>query len=287
MELKYRSLEILESKSFCVERKEAPRFNSDWHYHDEYELILTLRGEGVRIIGDEIDQFTAPEMILLGKNLPHLFKNKEDETHVDYLTLSFKDELNNLALFDLPELGKIKDLLKKSKRGILFSETTMKKVRQLFINLAKEPQGNYSFLNFLKILNTLSEDTKYKYIASEEFSLQLMGDSENRLKNVLNYLGEEYTRDISLEELAEVAHMTKNAFCRYFKEKTGKTAFAYLREYRVGKACQMLIEGNKTITEICYDTGFNSFSTFTRIFKNLKSISASEYQNRYSNLSVA
>lgn len=283
MELKYRPCENLESESFYVKRNKAPYFGPDWHYHDEYELILTLKGEGVRIIGDEMDQFTAPELIFMGSNLPHLFKNKEDETDVDYIILKFRDDIEQLPIFKLPELKKVKGLLRKSNRGILFSKETVKKITPLFIKLA-ENEDCSRVIGFLQILDILSSAIDYEYIASEKFSLQLFEEGENRLQNVINYLGEEYTRDITLEELAEVAHMTKNAFCRYFKEKTGKTAFAYLREYRVSKACQMLIDGNKTITEICYDTGFNSFSSFTRIFKSLKNISASEYQNKYAQL---
>ncbi|GGZ87562.1 AraC family transcriptional regulator [Algibacter mikhailovii] len=280
MELKYSPLKSLDSQSFYVKRHQVPYFGPDWHYHDEYELILTLKGEGVRIIGDEMDQFEAPELILIGSNLPHLFKNKVDETEVDYIVLKFKDDINELPLFKLPELNRVKDLLRRSKRGIKFSPETVQKIKPLFIKLA-ENKGCNKVISFLQIFDILSNASQTEYLASEKFSLQLIEDGEDRLQKVLNYLGEEYTRDISLEELAEIAHMTKNAFCRYFKEKTGKTAFGYLREYRVSKACQMLISSNKTITEICYDTGFNSFSSFTRIFKSLKNISASEYQNRY------
>tara|TARA_R110002049_G_scaffold45604_2_gene132926 strand:+ start:39469 stop:40335 length:867 start_codon:yes stop_codon:yes gene_type:complete len=288
MELKYAPLSNLDldSKSFYVKREKAPYFGPDWHCHDEYELILTLKGEGVRIIGDEIDQFQAPELILMGSNLPHLFKNKENVNDVDFIVLKFKDDLNQFPLFKQPELLGVKQLLKQSKRGILFSKETIKKITPIFINLAKN-QDCGSLINFLQILDILSKAEEYEFIASEKFTLQLIEDGEDRLKKVLNFLGEEYIRDITLEELAEVAHMSKNAFCRYFKEKTGKTAFEYLREYRVGKACQMLINGNKTITEVCFDAGFNSFSTFNRIFKNLKNKSANEYKNTYAHLGSA
>jgi AraC-like DNA-binding protein len=121
-------------------------------------------------------------------------------------------------------------------------------------------------------------------MASEDFQLKDSSKGEDRIQNVINYIGENYIKDISLDDLAEVAYMTTNSFCRYFKSRTGKTAFQFIREYRVNKACQMLINGKKSIAEICYDNGFNSFSSFNRIFKNLKNISASEYKNKYMNL---
>ena len=131
------------------------------------------------------------------------------------------------------------------------------------------------------MLHILSGETSFNYLCSENFILSAEETSEDRIHKVINYISEKYTKDITLDDLAEVSHMTTNSFCRYFKSRTGKTAFQFIREYRINKACQMLINGEKTIAEVCYDTGFNSFSSFNRIFKSLKNTSASEYKNKY------
>ena len=93
---------------------------------------------------------------------------------------------------------------------------------------------------------------------------------EDRLQNVIDYISKNYFKDISLQDLSDLSHMTTNSFCRFFKNKTGKTAFEFIREYRINKACQMLMNGRKSISQICYETGFNSFSSFNRVFKQLK-----------------
>ena len=86
---------------------------------------------------------------------------------------------------------------------------------------------------------------------------------------------------IHLEDLTALIHMTTNSFCRYFKENTGNTAFNFIREFRINKACQLLINTDQKISQICYSTGFNSVSTFNRIFKIIKGLSASNFRLNY------
>lgn len=282
MELTYNPSEKLILKTFYVERKQIPHYGINWHYHEGYELLLNLKGKGVRIVGDNIDYYEAPELILMGTNLPHLFKNGEHDENdsIDYIVLKFDEIFNGQAVFNLPELSQIKYLLSNSKRGILFSNKTINTVKKQLKKLLKS-EGVNGFLIFMNILKTLSEVEDYEFLASEGFLLKASSKGENRIQKVMDYISENYTKDINLEDLAEVAFMTTNSFCRYFKGRTGKTVFQFIREFRINKACQMLIKDEKSISNICFDTGFNSFSTFNRIFKNLKNVSASEYRSNY------
>ena len=101
---------------------------------------------------------------------------------------------------------------------------------------------------------------------------------EDRLQNVIDYISKNYFKDISLQDLSDLSYMTTNSFCRFFKNKTEKTAFEFIREYRINKACQMLMNGRKSISQTCYETGFSSFSSFNRVFKQLKKVSAKRVQ---------
>ncbi len=285
MELKYCPLDSKFLNSFYVEKKVAPYFGKDWHYHSEYELVLTMKGDGVRIVGDSMDQFTSPELIFMGAKLPHLFKNKNEEVDVEYYIIKFGHEIGGQNIFEIPGLKSIKEFLCRSNRGILFSKDVVNLIQPLIIEMI---EGNdvTKFLNLLKVLEILSKEEHIEYLASENFVLEEKSTAEHRIQKVMDFMNEEYNRDITLEDLAEVANMSKNAFCRYFKNKTGKTPFQVIREYRINRACQMLINGNKSIAEVCFDTGFNSFSTFNRIFKSMKQISATEYKSRYIKLSA-
>jgi AraC-like DNA-binding protein len=140
-------------------------------------------------------------------------------------------------------------------------------------------------IRLISILNRLALIKKTRALTSENFNLlNLESENENRLQKVINYIVKNYTNEISLKELSELSYMTTNSFCRYFKDRTGKTAFQFIREYRVSRACQMIINSSKTVSQIWRDTGFNSFSSFNRVFKSVKGISASEYKSKYQRL---
>jgi AraC-like DNA-binding protein len=273
---------IGESESFYVNRKKLPYFGGHWHYHEEFELMYTIKGGGIRIVGDNMDHFHENELVFIGSNVPHLFKDdyKDDEASTDSIVLKFNNLFKGQNLFTLPEFQNIANFLKTAGRGIIFSKKTVKKVKKILIQLSKS-EGAERFVHLFAVLNILANEENFQYLASEHFTLKTTNKGDDRTQKVIEYISENYNKDISLDDLAQVAFMTTNSFCRYFKKRTGKTVFQFLREFRINKACQMLINGEKTIAEICYDTGFNSFSSFNRIFKDLKNISASEYKSKY------
>lgn len=282
MELKYLPSVISESESFYVNRQEQPYFGGHWHYHDEYEIMYTIKGDGIRIVGDHMDHFQDGELVFIGSGAPHLFRNdeKDVEEPVDYVVVKFNTLFKGQNFFSLPEFSSIASFLKASTRGIIFSKETIKKVKHLLV-LLSESNDAEKFVNLFAVLNILANEENFQYLASEHFSLKTSNKGDDRTQKVIEYISDNYSKDISLEDLAKVAYMTTNSFCRYFKKRTGKTVFQFIREFRINKACQMLINGEKSIAEICYDTGFNSFSSFNRIFKDLKNISASDYKSKY------
>ena len=264
-------------------RNREPYYGANWHFHEEYELIYTIKGNGIRIIGDSMSHFKSPSLFLTGPWMPHLYKNEEPGPRikeVDFIVVKFTDLWLGQDVFSLPELSSIAELLKTSKRGIKFPKKTCKLVHDLMTQLV-ESDGAYKIINFLTVLNKLAEETNYRLLASPEFSLPATVSGENRLNRVIDYISENYTNDISLEEIADVAAMTPNSFCRFFKSRTNKTAFQFINEYRISKACQMLVEGEVSISKICFEAGFNSFSSFNRTFKKFKSISPGEFKEKY------
>lgn len=289
MKLEYNPSITSDFESFYIERKKAPYYGMHWHYHEEFELMYSMKGEGVRIVGDNMDHFNENELVFLGSNVPHLFKHEEkgNPLPVDFIVIKFNALFDGqYPLFQLPEFSKINQFLTNSNRGILFSKQTIEKVKEYLIKITESSDAD-RFIYLFTILNILASETDFEQLSEEPFSLRKSAKGEDRTQKVIDYISVNYTKNITLEDLAEVAYMTTNSFCRFFKDRTGKTAFQFLREFRINKACQMLINGEKSIAEICYDTGFNSFSSFNRIFKKLKNISASEYKARYIQLNKA
>ena len=286
MQLKYSITETKENQSFFSERKTIPYFGADWHYHEDYELLYPITGTGVRIVGDSIEYFNENELVLLGSKVPHLFKNElgDSSFEVDYIVIKFKPALIYKFVENVPEFSNIKSLLQRSSQGILFSQMDSFSILKDLIEIC-ESKGAKRLILLLGALNRLALIKDTKSLSSENFNnSSLKSKNEDRLQRVISFILENYGRKIDLEELSGISFMTSNSFCRYFKERTGKTAFQFIREYRISRACQMIINSHKSIAQISEDTGFNSFSSFNRVFKSIKGVCASEYKSKYRKL---
>jgi AraC-like DNA-binding protein len=286
LQLKYSITETKENQSFFSERKTIPYFGADWHYHEDYELLYPITGTGVRIVGDSIEYFNENELVLLGSKVPHLFKNEVEDSsfEVDYIVIKFKPALIHKFVENVPEFSNIKSLLEKSTQGILFSQIDSFSILKDLIEIC-ESKGAKRIILLLSTLNRLALIKGTKSLSAENFNNSgLKAINEDRLQRVISFIVENYGRKIDLEELSEISFMTSNSFCRYFKERTGKTAFQFIREYRISRACQMIINSHKSIAQISVDTGFNAFSSFNRVFKSIKGVSASEYKSNYRKL---
>ena len=286
MRLKYSITQTEDYQSFFSERKTIPYFGEDWHYHEDYELFYPINGTGVRIVGDSIDYFNENELVLLGSKVPHLFKNEleDSSSQVDYIIIKFKPVLINKFVDNVPEFSNVKSLLENAHQGTIFEQMDNYLILEDLIRIC-ESKGADRLIRLISTLNRLALIKQTSSLTSVNFKLIcLESENEDRLQRVINFIVKNYVSEISLKELSDLSYMTTNSFCRYFKERTGKTAFQFIREYRISRACQMIINSRKSISQICLDTGFNSFSSFNRVFNAVKGISASEYKSKYQRL---
>ena len=286
MKLKYSVTETKDYQSFFSERKTIPHFGVDWHYHDDYELFYPINGTGVRIVGDSIEYFNQNELVLLGSKVPHLFKNEVEDSssEVDYIIIKFKPVLINKFVDSVPEFSKVKSLLENARQGTIFRQIDSYLMLEDLIRIC-ESKGADRLILLISILSRLALIKEKNSLTSENFSLiGLESENEDCLQRVINFIVENYIKEITLKELSEISCMTPNSFCRYFKDRTGKTAFQFIREYRISRACQMIINTRKPLSQIYLDSGFNSISSFNRVFKSIKGISSSEYKSKYQRL---
>jgi transcriptional regulator GlxA family with amidase domain len=91
-----------------------------------------------------------------------------------------------------------------------------------------------------------------------------MTDPEGaRIASVYNYIMHNYSSALTLDEVARLAHLTPNAFCRYFKKHTRTTFIAFVNKVRVNEACKMLVNGSlNNIADVAYSCGFSSITNF-------------------------
>jgi AraC-like DNA-binding protein len=287
MKAHFHKVPVAPQSSFSVRHDQKPNFGTVWHYHPELELHYVIKGEGVRLMGDNISNFSSGEIVLLGANLPHTWRCNEEyfqgnpEKEVEAIVIQFLPECLGRYLFGLPEAYLIPKLFEKAKSGLLITGKAKAKLAPL-MRQAVHATDLDRIIIFLSILKILSETSEVKTIASEHHAFKQSNESDvQRINKVCNYTLSNYKNEITLDEIASISNLSVTSFCRYFKLITKKTYYDFLIEIRISQACRQLIEDKLPTEVICFECGFNNVSNFYRHFKKITKMTPLEYKKKY------
>ncbi|HEX5555604.1 MAG TPA: AraC family transcriptional regulator [Chitinophagaceae bacterium] len=283
-----RKVDISQNYSFSIREDICPYFDSHWYYHPEVELTLIRHGSGMQFVGDSIDRFHTGDIVLLGSNLPHLWKSDDvyfqgiPALHVEAVVVHFTDDFWGSKFLCLPELELIKELLEKAKRGIRITGKTRLKLRDKMERILNT-KGAQRIECLIGMLDLIATTKEYKLLSSIGFTQQDKHIHSERINKIYTYTFDNFHEEISIKEASAAANISQHYFCRYFKSQTNKTYWQFLKEVRIGYACKLLLEDKMNITEICYACGFNNLSNFNRQFKSVTHKTPLQYQNEYLN----
>ncbi|MEX6689538.1 helix-turn-helix domain-containing protein [Danxiaibacter flavus] len=273
---------------FAVRVTNLPYFSTEFHFHHECQLVYVVESEGKRIIGDSVETFTNDEVILLGSDIPHVwcndskyFDKDQQEKSAHSIAIFFDPEKLIELLSHFGSVKKLESLLKNAGRGISFQGKTKEKIKELITTL-KEQENLSRLITLLKIFEVAIQTDEYHLLASSGYVNTYHAKDNDRMDKVFKYVFNNFTRDIQLEHIAELANMNKQSFCRYFKSRTQKTFIEFLNEIRIAHACKLIAEGENHIAGIAYNCGYNSLSNFNRFFKEIKGISPKAYSKQIS-----
>lgn len=256
-----------------------------WHYHPELELHYVINGKGLRFIGDNISNFSAGELILLGDNLPHKWKvstgpEEENEQTFEAIVIHFRPDCLGKELLLLPEAYLIGKLYEKARKGMLFSGESKIRLANLMYSALKA-EGLDRLIILLSILKIMAESTEFTPITAAHAFYRSNESDIIRLNKIHEYTLSNYKREISLEEVAALSNLSVTSFCRYFKLMTKKTYNDFLTEIRISHACRLLIEDRLNTESICFECGFNNISNFFRHFKKMTGLTPLRYKQQY------
>lgn len=277
---------VQQQASFSVRHDVKLNFGTIWHYHPELELHYIIKGEGLRFVGDDINNFRAGDIVLLGQNLPHTWHCHEDyfredsDKHIEAIVIQFLPDCFGKSFLSLPEAWPISCLFEKASKGLIITGNTRK---LLSIEMLKmlDATGLERLVVLLKILEILTESKEYKTITTTHSFYNIKSSDYSRLNKIYNYTFTHYNREIALDCIASECSLSPSYFCRYFKQMTGKTYHEFLIEVRISIACRMLLEGRETIEQICYECGFNNLTNFFKYFKRLKKMTPAKYRDKF------
>ncbi|MGF7229968.1 AraC family transcriptional regulator [Arachidicoccus sp.] len=262
--------------SFSVRHDKVAFFYDKWHYHPELELVHILKGRGTQFIGNDIARFSSGDMILVGANLPHLWRCDEEYYQKESLffaqadVLHFSRDALGTFFWEMPENKALSQLLQRAKQGIIITGKAKLVIAKLLKQLTVAKDSERIIL-LLQILNAACNTHSTKTILStaETHNWAENSNESERMNNVYQYILQHFQEKISLQEISDVAHISPHSFCRFFKSRAQKSFSTFLTEVRINHACRLLAETDHPVADICYESGFYNFSNFNRHFKLL------------------
>lgn len=264
-------LPISKSSPLKIRFFDYEHFTYPLHFHSEFEIIYVKESTGTRIVGNTISKYQAGDILLIGSNLPHFMKSDaiyhtgDTNLRVKGTIIQFEKEFMLYAINNYPQFNKVRLLFKDAQRGIYFASDKFKRLQQLMEEIPLR-SGLDQLMLLLEILKKMSETENNFIISTTDFVNETIYDTL-RIDKVMSYLNKNYTRKVSLEEIASLAAMNGASFCRYFKSKTGKSFKSYILDMRIGYACKLLLMEDISISQLSSECGFESISQFNKSFK--------------------
>ncbi|MGE4585936.1 MAG: AraC family transcriptional regulator [Mangrovibacterium sp.] len=286
MKIMHERLILQGKKPIKIKWDEFPHFTFPWHFHPEYELVYVIKSFGKRFVADHAEDFKEGDLVLLGPNLPHFWKNNElfysgdPRYQVNAVVVHFPEDFLAHELESYSEFFRIGKLLKRAARGISFPSEVSAKIGPQLRKLLKK-KGLEQLLGFIRILDKLAGTEGGRLLSSENYQPDFLEWPSERMERVMHLINTGYREPISQETIARRIGMNSSAFSRYFREKTGKSFTNFVSEMRIGYACKLLQEGKLSVSQIGFESGFNNLSNFNRSFRKINSCTPTQYRNQF------
>lgn len=272
--------------SFSTRQDNVPYINNRWHYHPEVELIHFKKGSGTQFIGDSIKRFQSGDVVLVGANLPHYWRFDDSyfENHplhtADVRVIHFNETFWGSIFLNLPENALLKNTLESAKRGLQINGP-IKTVIGNTLEKLLTTEGTSKLILLLEALQEIGNCEQTTPLSSIGFKHNFEETENDRIHAIYEFSLANFKQKIKISEVAEIAHVSTNYFCRYFKSRTRKTYSQFINEIRIGHACKLLIENKINIKQICYESGFYNFASFHQYFKAITGKSPLIYQREF------
>ena len=275
---------LMGKDSLYIADRRKKEFTYPIHNHEVYELNFVEHAPGVRrIVGDSNELIGEYDLVLItSPDLEHAWEqNGCTSENIREVTIQFYADLGDDAFLARTPFLSIRKMMVEAQKGLSFSLEDIMRVYHMIDTLSSVKDGFYAVVQFYTILYELSKSKEMRTLASSSYAKVAVESDSRRVLKVKNYIAKNYTEEIRLNTLADIAGMSPSAFSRFFKLHTGRKLSEYIIEQRLGYASRMLVDTSNSVAEICYACGFNNLSNFNRIFKKRKHCSPTEFRENY------
>ncbi|GAB3508076.1 AraC family transcriptional regulator [Spirosoma knui] len=250
-----------------------------WHYHPEYELVYIEGVSGTRHVGEHISTYEGSDLVFIGPNVPHLNFDYGVKAEYHEVVVQLSEQFLKNDLGGMPELADIAGLFERARRGISFNGETKQRIGVQLTQLLKQPPFR-QLLSLLAIFQDLATTDECVLLNARPVEHAYNRSEQQRIRRIYQFVEENYARRIDLDEVADLTNLTKAAFCRYIKRMTRLTFTDFVNQYRISQAKKQLLL-DRTVTEACFSSGFDSLSYFNRIFRKATNENPSQFKKRH------
>lgn len=270
------SVPIYTDSSIVVECDILPYMFDHLHRHDEIQITLILKGEGTLLLGNSAYAFEPYSVFFINGSVPHFFKSNSEyfqnpqpnAVHAIHLFFNYQKAMESLSL--LPEFEKLKMQFSRLGQGLEIKKEDRSYIASKILTIQRE-EPLQRFIQFISLLQHICENAPtFQLNSSDMLAIKLNDQEGERMNKVFQYVMSNYKDDIPLQVIADIAHLTPQAFCKYFKRKTRKTFCHFVNEVRISEAIKQMMKGDfRGLGEIAFNTGFKSAVHFNRVFKQM------------------
>lgn len=269
---------LVQEDLFVLLNNYKAKFDYPTHYHSDYELNLVMNTSGKRIVGDSIEEFAQEDLVMIGPGVPHAWKAPTNE-NTQVITIQFHEEMYNSFLLSKRIFQPIRELLFRSKRGIVYPCEVRASIKKKLLELSQK-RGFTTALDFYGILYDLASAEGQRLLTSSTYdsSLLVRQSKSRRIEKICKYIDENFRKEIALKDIAGLVNMSESAVSHFFKKRTSRSFITYLNDVRIGNACRLLAETTMNISTIAYECGFSNMANFNRTFRKYYKQTPSQYR---------
>ncbi len=284
-------LPLVNDSSFLYNNWHCDYFDKPWHFHEEYELMVIEKSRGRKFIGDKVSNFEEGDLMLIGPKIPHFFRNnaeyykKQGQLEASSIFIHFNKDCLGKNFFDLPEMKLVHKLLENAQFAIEIHGGIKPYVIDKLQRMCTE-SAPHRLVSLLDILVKVSESHEVIPVLSAPFKeskypVAVASKDTGRMNIIMEYLTNNFRREIYVNEIAGRLHMCNASFSRYFKHHTRKTFSDYVTELRISHACKLLMMEDQSISQVSFDSGFENLSNFYKHFRRITGVVPKEYRKRF------
>lgn len=269
---------------FYIGERHKTYFEYPPHCHEEFELNFVENAAGVsRVVGDSRETISNLDLVFItGSKLVHVWEQGScPEQDIHEITLHIAPDAFRGSFMDKRYFGSIRRMIERAQRGLAFPESAIQVMKEDIINLAHSADSFAAVMRLFNLLYRMSLVEDAHELSSSSFSETEESAEDERITQVREFIAKNYHRNITSQEMADLACMSPESFSRFFHHRTGKTPNRYIIDYRLGIAARLLLTTQLPISEIGFSCGFNTLSHFNRLFRESKGCTPSEFRERF------